>query len=200
MSPPPIQFPIGGLSDGVIGLRLITDADIPAIVAAIQDPEISRFTTVPHPYGEPQARQWQRGAVNGQRAGTELPTLIVDIGGDRLLGAVGLHNLDPASGRCTAGYWVAAAARGGGAARRALGLLSRYAFDDLAVKRIELWIEPVNIASIRVAEAVGFSREGLLRSFMPIAGERRDMLIYSLLSGEARTAEEIAADSGDAVG
>jgi RimJ/RimL family protein N-acetyltransferase len=35
-----------------------------------------------------------------------------------------------------------------------------------------------------VAEAVGFHREGLLRSFMHVGGERRDMLMYSLLPND----------------
>jgi RimJ/RimL family protein N-acetyltransferase len=123
-------------------------------------------------------------ATTGVSAGTELPTLIVDAADDTLLGTVGLHNLDPESGRCSAGYWVAAPARSRGVARRGLELLSRFAFDQLAVKRIELWIEPVNRGSLRVAEAVGFTREGLLRSYMQVSGERRDMLMYSLLPND----------------
>jgi ribosomal-protein-alanine N-acetyltransferase len=184
LSPAAIEFPVEGLSDGVVRLRLMSEADIPAIVAGIQDPAIPRYTTVPDPYGEEEARHWQRMATTGLRAGTELPTLIVDAADDRLLGAAGLHNLDPQSGRCSAGYWVVAPARGQGVARRALELLCRFAFAELRVKRIELWIEPENVASLRVAEAVGFTREGLLRSFMQVGGRRRDMLMYSLLPAD----------------
>jgi len=42
-----------------------------------------------------------------------------------------------------------------------------------------------------VAEMAGFHREGLLRSFVPIRGERRDMLMYSLLPGELRRSTEL---------
>jgi RimJ/RimL family protein N-acetyltransferase len=181
LSPKPIAFPVEGLTDGVVRLRLVTDADIPAIVEAVQDPEIPRYTRVPSPYGEHDARHWQRTATTGLAAGTDLAALVVDADDGRLLGAVGLHNLDPASGRCSAGYWVAAAERGRGVAGRALTLLCRYAFTELDAKRIELWIEPANAASLGVAETVGFHREGLLRSFMPIGETRRDMLMYSLL-------------------
>ncbi len=168
MSARPIEFPAAGLSDGVVTLRLIADSDLPAIVAAVSDPEIPRYTRVPEPYGEQEARQWQRLATSGIASGTDLPTLIVGAEGGELLGAVALHGLDPENGRCSAGYWVAAAARGRGVARRGLGLLCRYGFGELAVKRVELWIEPANLASLRVAEAAGFTREGLLRSFMQI--------------------------------
>ncbi|MCD6015594.1 MAG: family N-acetyltransferase [Solirubrobacterales bacterium] len=186
MSPVPIEFPAEGLSDGIVRLRLMGDADIPAIVEAVRDPEIPRYTRVPEPYGEGDARHWQRMASAGLRAGTDLPTLIVDAEDGRVLGAVAVHNLDPASGRCSAGYWVAATERGRGFARRGLTLLCRFAFDELGAQRIELWIEPANGSSLRVAEATGFHREGLLRSFMPIGDVRRDMLMYSLLPKDLR--------------
>jgi RimJ/RimL family protein N-acetyltransferase len=179
--PAPIEFPQDGLSDGVVRLRPMTEEDVPAVVAAVQDPAIPRFTVVPSPYGDEEARRWLRVSAAGIEAGTDLPVLIVDAAGGELLGATGLHNIDPGSGRCSAGYWVAAPARGRGVAGRGLALLARHAFDALRVQRIELWIEPANTASLRVAETVGFTREGLLRSFMHIGGERRDMLMYSLL-------------------
>lgn len=184
MSPRPISFPVEGLDDGVVRLRLMSEADVPAVVEAVQDPEIPRWTRVPIPYGDEDARQFRRMTSNGLQAGTDLAALIVSANEGELLGAVGIHGIDPESGRCSAGYWVAASARGRGVAARAMRLLCTYAFDELGVQRIELWIDPDNKASLGVAEAVGFAREGLLRSFMPIKGQRRDMLMYSLLPGE----------------
>jgi hypothetical protein len=49
--------------------------------------------------------------------------------------------------------------------------------------RIELYIEPWNTSSIRVAEAAGCQREGLLRSHQEIGGTRRDMLLYAMTRG-----------------
>ena len=49
-------------------------------------------------------------------------------------------------------------------------------------------IEPENAASRATAESVGFVQEGLLRSYMTIAGVRRDMLMYSLLPGDLHAA------------
>ena len=181
MSPAPIEFPVEGLGGGVVRLRLMADADIPAVVEAVQDPDIPRYTRVPQPYGEGDAKLWQRTAATGLAAGTDLATLVFDEGDGSLLGSVGLHNLDPESRRCSAGYWLAREARGRGVARRALTLLCRYAFAELGAERIELWIEPENAPSRGVAEAIGFHREGLLRSFMHVGGRRRDMLMYSLL-------------------
>jgi ribosomal-protein-alanine N-acetyltransferase len=186
VSPRPIQFPVEGLTDGTVRLRLMSDDDVDAVAEACRDPEIARFTTIPSPYRPRHAREWLVHSRGGLESGTDLHTLIVDPADDELLGSAGISGLDLATGRCAFGYWVTAQARGRGVATRALRLLSRFAFHDLEVQRVELWIDPENAASLRVAERVGFSREGLLRSFMPINGVRRDMLMYSLLPGDVR--------------
>jgi [ribosomal protein S5]-alanine N-acetyltransferase len=57
--------------------------------------------------------------------------------------------------------------------------------------RIELYVEPWNVGSVRTAEAVGYLREGLLRSHQPIGGRQADMLLYaSLRPGGAPTADQ----------
>lgn len=43
--------------------------------------------------------------------------------------------------------------------------------------RIELYIEPWNTGSIKVAETVSYGREGPFRSHQEIGGTRRDMLL-----------------------
>src|SRR5262245_25358488 len=181
----PIEFPVEGLADDAVRVRLIADCDLDAIAAACRDPEIARYTTVPSPYERHHAREWQQRSAAGMAAGTDVGAVVVDVQTDELLGSVGLHAIDPSTGRCAGGYWVAAEARGRGAASRGMRLLCEYA-RELGVARIELWIEPENLPSQRVAEAVGFRREGLMRSFMPIQGRRRDMLMYSLLADDLR--------------
>ena len=46
------------LEDDVVRLRPFEDADVPAIAVACQDPEIPRWTAVPSPYTEADARAW----------------------------------------------------------------------------------------------------------------------------------------------
>ena len=58
------------------------------------------------------------------------------------------------------GYWVTPPARGRGICTRALRLLARWALDELELQRLELITDPDNLASQRVAEKVGFQREG----------------------------------------
>jgi RimJ/RimL family protein N-acetyltransferase len=83
------------------------------------------------------------------------------------------------------GYWCASGARGRGITTTALRLLSRYAFDELGLERLELVTDPDNHASQRVAEKAGYRREGILRSHIRHPdGRRRDSVMFSLLPGE----------------
>jgi RimJ/RimL family protein N-acetyltransferase len=47
---------------------------------------------------------------------------------------------------------------------------------------VQLHAFPENVASQRVAEKAGFTREGLLRSYREIRGVRRDLIAYSLVA------------------
>ena len=57
----------------------------------------------------------------------------------------------------------------------------------LELQRIDLLTDPDNVASQRVAEKVGFQREGVLRAHLRHPdGRIRDSVMFSLLPGELR--------------
>ena len=103
-----------------------------------------------------------------------------------VLGGGSLNNVDLREGRAAIGYWLAPHARGRGIATHAVRLIAGWAFRDLQVARLELTCGPDNVASQRVAERCGFTREGVLRSHLPFKGARRDTVVFSLLPGELR--------------
>jgi RimJ/RimL family protein N-acetyltransferase len=162
------------LEEGDLVLRSFVAADIPAIVAACQDPEIPRWTSVPSPYTQEDARSFLAGTPNVHSVA------VVDSADDELLGCVGYQLLDHS--RATFGYWVAREARGRGVGSRALRLLSRWALREHGLARVQLIVEPDNVASVRVAENAGFRREALLRSYIELKGRRRDVYLYALLA------------------
>jgi [ribosomal protein S5]-alanine N-acetyltransferase len=89
------------------------------------------------------------------------------------------------------GYTVAPFARRRGVAVKALRAVTAFGWTLSDLFRIELYIEPWNVGSVRTAEAVGYAREGLLRSHQPIGGRRADMLLYAnLRPAGAPTADE----------
>jgi RimJ/RimL family protein N-acetyltransferase len=62
-----------------------------------------------------------------------------------------------------------------------LRLVARWAIEELGAGRVQLITDPANVGSKRVAEKVGFQKEGTLRSLVLIKGTRRDAVMYSLL-------------------
>ena len=186
MSPRPLEFPVEGLTDGAIRLRLPADSDVPRLVEACRDPQVRRFTTVPADYRPGHTVEWMQRGMAGLAAGTDVHTVIAAVDDGDALGTISLHEINRNTGRGVAGYLTAPWARGAGVAVRALTLICEYAFSEVRLDRVEVTIEPENAASRATAEAVGFHEEGLLRSYMAIAGARRDMLMYSLLPEDLR--------------
>jgi RimJ/RimL family protein N-acetyltransferase len=177
----PIDFPSPPLDDGVVALRGFDEGDVAAVVRACQDPEIPRWTIIPSPYGEREARAWIETHDLLRITATAVPFAIVDAQTRVLVGSIGVHDLDGRSRKGEVGYWIAQPHRGRGAATRALRLLARWAFGELGLARLELLADVRNVASHHVAERAGFVREGVLRSAREIKGARCDMVLYARL-------------------
>lgn len=175
-------FPDPPLSDGVIVVRRVRDDDVPAMVAACQDPLIKRFTSaIPDPYHEEDARSWL--ATHETSLGEEVNLAVADAQDDRLVGMTGLHTANWHHRRADAGYWTAPEARGRGVSTRAVRLVVEWGFRAFGLVRIGLFADVDNVASQRVAEAAGFTREGVLRRYLMMAGEPRDCAAYGIVRG-----------------
>ena len=153
-----LALPDPPLDDGVITLRGFESTDVAPIVAICQDPEIPRWTLVPSPYGQDEARGYLAHVADGLAAGTGASFAIVDPSAGRLLGTAGLMAIDWAAGCAEIGYMLAAHARGRGGATRAVRLLAEWAFGTLGLERLEMHIDRDNRASLAVAARNGFTR------------------------------------------
>ena len=186
MSPRPIEVPVEGLTDGVVRLRLGSDADVERVTDLVQDSAVTRWTTIPAGQDADGTRGWMQRGMAGMASGSDVALVIADADTDEPIGTISLHEISRATGRAVAGYVLAREARGKGLGRRALRLLCDFGFAELRLARIEVTIEPENLASRATAEAVGFREEGFVRSYMRIAGARRDMVMYGLLPADLR--------------
>ena len=180
----PLAPPDPPLTDGVVTLRGWRDSDAGALTAMMDEPEIARWTRAPSPYLERHAIEWLATHSTLMRRRTELPLAIEDAASGELIGSMALRF--PEDGRGEFGYLVAAGARRRGVASRALRLYAKWAFDELGVERLEVLAQPDNAASVALAESVGFRREGLLRSYTSLRGQRVDMVVLGMLRGELR--------------
>jgi RimJ/RimL family protein N-acetyltransferase len=98
-----------------------------------------------------------------------------------LLGGTGLHpRLDPWG--LEIGYWVRASAARQGIVTESTAALTRVGFEVCGVDRMEIRIDPENVASRGVPPKLGYTEEAMLRRRLPgpAGGPPRDVTIYTL--------------------
>jgi ribosomal-protein-alanine N-acetyltransferase len=82
------------------------------------------------------------------------------------------------------GYWIDEKAAGNGFVPEALVVLSRYAFEELRLHRIQIAIIPRNAASRRVVEKLQIREEGIARRYLEINGVWEDHVRYAITAEE----------------
>lgn len=170
-------------------LRPLGPEDADAVYEACQDPEISRWTTVPWPYTRENAAEFiGRISPEGWRDDTLYNFGVFTLDGGEMVGSVGLVRLAgvlPAPTRqAELGYWTAKEHRGKGYTAEAGREVCRWAFESLGAERIEWWAEAGNEGSRAVALKIGFVMEGTARSKIVQQGTRRDACLGSLLPSD----------------
>ena len=158
-----IPLPDPPLTDGGLLLRYRSKADLDALVAALQDPEIPRWTNVPSPYTLDTAREFLALSEEQRLAGAHLNLLVSDAATGTLLGAVGLMREETAPDVGEIGYWTAREARGRGVCPRAVVLIRDWGVRALGLRRVEILVDAENVPSQRVAEKAGFTDTGEVR-------------------------------------
>ena len=148
------RLPASPLTDGVVTLRAYRPEDRDAVIGALADPEIPRWTGVPSPYGPEHYDAWLRLQDERRAAGSGLHFLVVD-DEDRLLGATGVQLTE---GAPDIGYWCVAEHRRRGYSARAVRVLCGHVH-SLGFPRVDIFVHPDNVPSQRVAQAAGFERE-----------------------------------------
>jgi RimJ/RimL family protein N-acetyltransferase len=171
------------LSDGPdLVLRLPLRSDLDDIVAQCRDPEFQRWTTVPVPYRNSDARDFLKRVAEGWRANVARFAIAHQ---GRFAGSVDLR-FDGIGG-AEVGFGLAPWARGMGVMTRALRLVLAWGF-ELPDLEVVYWRAQVgNWASRRVARRCGFRMEGTVRGLLEQRGVRRDGWIGSLRRGEPLT-------------
>jgi ribosomal-protein-alanine N-acetyltransferase len=119
------------------------------------------------------------------RADAAYPFYIFRVSDGTMLGGLTLGQIRRGVAQTASlGYWMGESHAGQGYMTAAVRALLPYAFNALRLRRIEAACLPENIASIRLLERVGFTREGYARSYLCIAGTWRDHLLYAILADD----------------
>lgn len=103
-----------------------------------------------------------------------LPTVIMS--GDSIIGSASLR-MNSYTQTAELGYWIDAATEGHGAVTRACTALLTEV-PARGIRRVEIRTAVENVRSWRVAERLGFTREGVLTSALPLGDKRLDVAVY----------------------
>lgn len=172
------------LSDDVVRIRRPNLGDATAVFAAVDAsrPELERWMPWCTPgYSVADAEAWIMASAIAWPHGAECPFVIERCADGLLVGSSGVSSLGPFDASYELGYWVRSDCVGQGIARRAARLAADFAFEQLGAGRVGILAAVDNLASRRVAEALGAQEEGVLRSRILLQGVRHDVVSYGLL-------------------
>lgn len=165
-------------------LRPITDKDTAALFAHFSQEEVTKYMDIDAFSNITEATQiisFFRESLERQEGMRWAITLQ---GKDELIGTCGFHRWSKVHFKAEIGYDLLPALWGKGIMTEAIGLILKYAYEELQLNRIEAFVDPANAASSRLLGRLGFRHEGMLRDAFFEKGKFVDAELYSLLRRE----------------
>jgi RimJ/RimL family protein N-acetyltransferase len=140
--------------------------DVPAMYAAVREslPALAPWMPWATPdYSLEGAEENLRGALAKFITRRDLRYHAHDKATGELIVASGLHSIDWKVPKVEIGYWCRTSRTGKGYVAETVRALTKLAFDELGVVRVEIQCDDRNERSYRVAERCGFILEGTLK-------------------------------------
>ena len=172
------------LTDGSTMIRTYRDADAASLYEAVREsiPEVSKWLPWCHEtYSIEESREFVAARKLASQGDEWYSFAVLDTDSEKFLGGVGINFINRVHQMANLGYWVRTSAAGRGVATAATRLAARFGFEQLGLQRIEIVAAIDNVASQRVADKAGATREGILRKRLLINGTPHDAVLYSLV-------------------
>lgn len=163
-------------------MRPYRSDDAPALFAAVRESLDSVGCWLPwchSGYALADAENWMRRCDDEWRRGEHFAFAVFDEAG--FAGGVGLNQRNRAGNFMNLGYWTRRSRQGCGIARRAARRVVEFGFAELGLTRIEVIVEPDNLASRRVAESIGARFEGIARNRILVRGMPMDAAVHAIV-------------------
>ncbi len=125
-----------------------------------------------------------KDAIRFNQGGQQFHTIIIYQ--QKIIGAISLNSIYKAHQKAEIGYWLAENMQGKGIVTKAAQRLIHYSFQHLNLYRLVIKVNTQNFQSQKVAQRLGFTYEGTLRSDFCIRHQFVDIQIYGLLKSECK--------------
>ena len=171
-------------------LRQFRSDDAQRIHYLLNDKQVARGAhDMPYPFPATAAEEWlvlHKKLVQEGRAAVFAVCLQDPTASDEppeLIGTVGLAIVE-VDQRAEIGYWLGRKYWGNGFCTEAVVAVVEYGFEDLGLHRIFAQHISRNVASARVLEKAGFSKEGVFRQHTRKWGVFEDAVCYGMLCSD----------------
>ena len=158
--------------------------DAPLILEWMNDPETTRYLGYgflkKRSLGDVESEIALR--LDGEFTGERLSIEDADTG--KYIGECGLIAPDERAMASEVSIVIVKGARGRGYGRAALKALMQKAFTELGYQKLYLKCAGGNAPAVRLYEALGFKKEGVLRRHILVDGALEDVIIYAMLREE----------------
>ena len=171
------------LEGELVRLRALEEEDLPRLNEMFNDPEVLQHLDVV-PFGQPLAgiREWWEAS---REARDQILFAIETLPGQPI-GICGLEQIDRGARHAWLGIWIGQPHWEQGHGTDAMRTACRFAFDQMNLQRVSLYVFDTNPRARAVYEKVGFRHEGTLRRGRFRGGRYIDLHVLGLLAEELR--------------
>lgn len=170
------------LESSRLQMRPVTLADVDTVHTLHSLPQIDEFNTLGIPANIGVTQELVTRWITETRA-TPPVSCVFYIGSktNEFIGLIGITMGKPNRSSAEIGYKIHPTFWNQGYATEAVNQILNFCFTQLKLHRIEAGCATQNIASIKVLEKAGFTREGRKRKILPIRGNWVDNFFYAIL-------------------
>jgi RimJ/RimL family protein N-acetyltransferase len=180
---PPPPPPVPDFETERLRLRRLAADDAHDLHRAYGDAEAMRYWDAPPSRGVAETEQRIQRSVSAD-ATWHAAWAVLSREESSFVGMVNYHARQPWNRRLAVGWILVPEFWGRGYMQEAMQVLIAHCFEALDTHRIEAEIEPDNLRSARLADRLGFRREGFLRDRAFVSGQPRSIWMYALLHPE----------------
>ena len=159
-------------SDDLEGLYQLVKASVPELSAWLPWCHVN--------YSKQDTADWLNHCRRAWEANSEYPMGVFDAVTSSPVGGVGINKIDHTTRTANLGYWTGTPWVNRGVAKYAAMEAIAFAFGKLRLETIEIVAHPENVASRRVAEAIGATFHGIVKERLMFRDKLVDAAVYKI--------------------
>ncbi len=169
------------LSNDTVTLRALEPTDLDTLYRWENDTALWTVSDTAAPYSREALWHYLQQYTGDIYAQRQLRLMITLTNDGTPVGTVDFLNFDPLNNRAELGLFIANEWRGKGLGRQALERLTAYARDHIGLRQLYVFIALDNEVCLKLFEDFGYSRSGILKSWVKRGNTYRDVALLQMI-------------------